>query len=91
MLWAFNEEHLSLLQSWIAADLRERPTGPSHSNCSLARRLPQGMNPPNTATKCYAPAYSSRNATAGSIHAARNTGASVATIAAPPKIATADP
>ncbi len=43
VLWAFNEEHLSFLQRFIGAGLRERTGDGRHSNHSMTSRLPQWM------------------------------------------------
>lgn len=43
VLWAFNIEHLSFLERFVAAELRERAKGDGHSNHSLSSRLPQWM------------------------------------------------
>lgn len=47
LLWAFNREHLDWLDSYVAADLRERspnsPPAPSASHSQLARKLPAWM------------------------------------------------
>ena len=41
-LWAYNAEHLALLQQHIGARLRER-SGPGHINKSIGSRLPRWM------------------------------------------------
>ena len=41
ILWAYNAEHISFLERFIGADLRERRFDASCSNQSLASRLPR--------------------------------------------------
>lgn len=44
-LWAFNAQHLGLIERYISADLRERYSGPggARSNSNLFSRLPRWM------------------------------------------------
>lgn len=43
VLWAFNEQHLLFLESFIGANLRERARESRHSNHSMTSRLPKWM------------------------------------------------
>jgi len=45
VIWAYNERHLSFLESYLGARLRERSADPEHgwSNRSMASRLPAWM------------------------------------------------
>jgi hypothetical protein len=43
LLWAYNIQHLELLESFVSADLRERGLRPPSAKSSLVERLPSWM------------------------------------------------